>query len=129
MMLHSKKCNNRVDKIHERALRIVYQDYASSFTELLEKDNSTTINNRNIQLLATELFKVKNGLSPSPRKLFMQNVQKVLIASWFFITCLLIFHVVYFIMFKSHFYFVNFNSVLSFIAIFNQVDNEPPILA
>ena len=129
MMLHSKKCNNRVDKINERALRIVYQDYASSFTELLEKDNSTTINNRNIQLLATELFKVKNGLSPSPRKLFMQNVQKVLIASWFFITCLLIFHVVYFIMFKSHFYFVNFNSVLSFIAIFNQVDNEPPILA
>ena len=128
-MLHSKKCNNRVDKINERALRIVYQDYASSFTELLEKDNSTTINNRNIQLLATELFKVKNGLSPSPRKLFMQNVQKVLIASWFFITCLLIFHVVYFIMFKSHFYFVNFNSVLSFIAIFNQVDNEPPILA
>ena len=36
------------------ALRIVYQDNASSFTVLLEKDNSTTIHNRNIQLLATE---------------------------------------------------------------------------
>ena len=108
MMFHRKKCNNRVDKIHQRALRIVYQDYVYSFTEPLEKDNSTTINNRNIQLLATELFKVKNELLPSSRKLF----------SWFFITCLLIFHVVYFIMFKSHFYFVNFKSVLSFIAIF-----------
>ena len=107
-MFHSRKLNSRVNKLHERALRIVYQDYASSFTELLEKDNSTTIHNRNIQLLATELFKVKNELLPSSRKLF----------SWFFITCLLIFHVVYFIMFKSHFYFVNFKSVLSFIAIF-----------
>ena len=62
-MFHSRKLNSRVNKLHERALRIVYQDYASSFTELLEKDNSTTIRNRNIQLLATELFKVKNGFS------------------------------------------------------------------
>ena len=48
----------------KKALRIVYQDYAFSFTEPFEKDNSTTIHNRNFQLLATELFKVKNGLSP-----------------------------------------------------------------
>ena len=34
---------------------MVYQDYASSFTELLEKCNSATIRSRNIQLLATEL--------------------------------------------------------------------------
>ena len=46
------------------ALIIVYQDYASSLTELLEKDNQATIHNRNIKLLAIELFKVKNGLSP-----------------------------------------------------------------
>ena len=32
---------------------MVYQDYASLFTELLEKDNLTTIYNRNIQLLAS----------------------------------------------------------------------------
>ena len=62
-MFHSRKLNSRVNKLHERALRIVYQDYASSFTEFLEKHNSTTIHNRNIQLLATELLKVKNGLS------------------------------------------------------------------
>ena len=107
-LFRSSKLNSRVNKLQERALRIVYQDYASSFTKILEKGNPTTIHNRNIQLLATELFKVKNELLPSSRKLF----------SWFFITCLLIFHVVYFIMFKSHFYFVNFKSVLSFIAIF-----------
>ena len=32
---------------------MVYQDYASLFTELLEKDNLTNIYNRNIQLLAS----------------------------------------------------------------------------
>ena len=75
-MFHSRKLNSRVNKLHERALRIVYQDYASSFTELLEKDNSTTIHNRNIQLLATELFKVKNGLSPPfMNEIFVENAQ------------------------------------------------------
>ena len=75
-MFHSRKLNSRVNQLHERALRIVYQDYASSFTELLEKDNSTTIHNRNIQLLATELFKVKNGLLPPfMNKTFVENAQ------------------------------------------------------
>ena len=61
-MFHSRELNSQINKLHERALRIVNQDYVSSFTELLEKDKSMTIHNRNIQLLATELFKVKNGL-------------------------------------------------------------------
>ena len=75
-MLHSRKLNSRVNKLHERALRIVYQDYASSFTEILEKDNSTAIHNRNIQLLATELFKIKNGLSPPfIKEIFVENAQ------------------------------------------------------
>ena len=64
LMFQSRKVNSQVNKLHVRTFRIVYQDYTSSFTELLEKDNSTTIHNTNIQLLATELFEVKNGLSP-----------------------------------------------------------------
>ena len=50
--------------IHERALRIVYRDENSTFKELLKKDGSVTIHHRNVQLLAIELFKHKNGLSP-----------------------------------------------------------------
>ena len=61
-------------KLHERALRIVYPDYPSSFTELLTKENSTSIHNRNIQLLVTELFKVKNGLLPRfMKEIFVEN--------------------------------------------------------
>ena len=63
-MFHSRKLNERINHIHERALRIVYKDFHSSFQELLTKDNSLNIHHRNLQKLVTEIFKVKNGLSP-----------------------------------------------------------------
>ena len=73
-MFHSRKSINRVNKFHERALRLVCQNYASSFTKFLEKEISTTICNRNIQLLTTELLKAKNGLSPTfMNEVFVEN--------------------------------------------------------
>ena len=63
-MFHSRKMNNHINKIHETSLRIVFNDYRSTFRELLDKDNSVTIHERNIQNLAIELHKVINGLSP-----------------------------------------------------------------
>ena len=63
-MFHSRKLNERINHIHERALRIVYKDFNSSFQELLIEDNSLNIHHRNLQKLVTEIFKVKNGLSP-----------------------------------------------------------------
>ena len=63
-MFHSRKLNNRIDKIHERSLRVVYDDSQSTFRELLNKDNSFTIHERNIQTLAVELYKVVNRTSP-----------------------------------------------------------------
>ena len=66
-MFHSKKINSQVNNFYERALTVVYQDYASFFTELLEKDHSTNIHNRNILLLGTDLFKVKSGRNISEK--------------------------------------------------------------
>ena len=62
-MFHGRKANNRINHIHERALRIVYDDQKSSFQKLLQKDNSCCIHYRNIQTFAIELFKVKNNMS------------------------------------------------------------------
>ena len=57
-MFYSRNTNNKINKLHERALRLVYDDYVSRFEELLEKDNSFTIHRYNIQALCIELYKV-----------------------------------------------------------------------
>ena len=49
-MLHSRTLNNKINRLHERALRIVYSDYKSSFNTLLEKDGFFSIH--------LEIFKV-----------------------------------------------------------------------
>ena len=64
-MFHSRTLNNRINNLHERALRIVYKNKHLSFEELLRKDNSFSIHNRNLQKLAVEMYKVKNDLSPT----------------------------------------------------------------
>ena len=56
----SREVNNKINRLHERCLRLVYSDKQSSFKELLTKDKSVTIHHRNIQKLATEMFKALN---------------------------------------------------------------------
>ena len=63
-MFHSRTLNSRINRIHERALRIVYLDYTSSFEELLIKDKSVKIHEKNLQLLVIEIYKVIHGLAP-----------------------------------------------------------------
>ena len=69
-MFHSRTLNNRINRLHERALRLVYKDSKLSFEALLEQDFSFTIHHRNLQKLATEIYKVKNDISPT----FMKNI-------------------------------------------------------
>ena len=63
-MFHTKQLNNRINSLHEKALRVTYQDRNSSFSELLNLDKSVSIHYRNIKYLLTEIYKVKMGLSP-----------------------------------------------------------------
>ena len=57
--------NNKINRTHERCLRIIiYSEKQSSLEALLEKDASVFIHNRNLQILATEMYKTKNDLSP-----------------------------------------------------------------
>ena len=63
-MCHSRANNGKINRLHERCLRIIYSNKQSSFETLLEKDGSVSIHNRNLQILATEIYKIKNDLSP-----------------------------------------------------------------
>ena len=62
-MFHSRNLNNKIKRIHERAIRLVYQNNLS-FSELLGLDNSVTVHQKNLQVLVTEIYKVKNGIAP-----------------------------------------------------------------
>lgn len=64
-MFCSRTLNNRINKLHERALRILYRDDVSSFKDLLERDKSITVHEYNIKLLSIEMYKVKNGILPN----------------------------------------------------------------
>ena len=63
-MFHSRSLNNRINRLHERGLRMVYKNYNLSFDGLLRKDNSFCIHHRNLQKLATEMYKAYNDISP-----------------------------------------------------------------
>ena len=76
-MLCSRSANNKINKLHERALRIVYYDYNSKFEEFLTKDGSFTIHHQIIQTLATEMFKVHNGFHKSLLKISFIIIMKI----------------------------------------------------
>ena len=58
-MCHSRKINNQINKLHKRALKLVYNDKTYYFRELLERDKSVTFHEINIQVLLTE-----SGVTP-----------------------------------------------------------------
>ena len=73
-MCYSRIINKWIGRLQERCLRIIYGDKQSPIEELLEKDNSISIHDRNIQILAAEIYKVSKSISPPQiTKLFAQR--------------------------------------------------------
>ena len=63
-MFCSRESNYRLNRVHEIALRVISEDYISSFSDLVTVLNEKTIHQRCINFLMTEVFKYLNGLSP-----------------------------------------------------------------
>ena len=75
MFCCSRRLNNRINHIQERGLRIVYRDYTTSFEDLLRKNGTVTVHQRNIQQVAVEMFKAKYGMGSFMMKdIFTFNV-------------------------------------------------------
>ena len=69
--------NNRINKIHERALRFVYKNETFlSFDDLLKRDRSVSIHQKNLQILAIEIYEIKNDLGPKIMKDTFHLIQK-----------------------------------------------------
>ena len=60
-MWHSRTSNSKINKLHEKILRLAYDDKQSTFEELLNKDKSVTIHLRNVHFLHTEMPQIHHG--------------------------------------------------------------------
>ena len=54
---HSRKLNNKINRLHKRCLYIEYKNNLSIFDKLLELHNSISIHHPNLQGLAIGLYK------------------------------------------------------------------------
>ena len=62
-MFHDRLVCKKINKVQERALRIVYKDSCPSFEDLLKKAESVSIHQRNLKLFATEILNSKQSQS------------------------------------------------------------------
>ena len=62
-MFCSRSANSKINKLHERSLRIIYDDSNSKFEDFLTTDSSFIIHHQNIQTLEIEMFKINQGFS------------------------------------------------------------------
>ena len=61
-MFHKRQINDKINKLYERALRIVCNDTVASFKNLLVKDKSFMIHHQNFQSLAIKIYEAIHNL-------------------------------------------------------------------
>ena len=64
-MCHNRTKNNKINRLHERCLHLIYNDKKFSFEEFLEIDSSVSIQDRSLRSLASEMYKIYHGISPN----------------------------------------------------------------
>ena len=63
-MFTPRYLNNALNSIHERALRLIYNDYELPFDRILEANKQKNIHQKNIELLTIEIYKFQAVLTP-----------------------------------------------------------------
>ena len=67
------RISNNINRLHERLLRYILNDYPSDFNILPENDNDICNHHRNIQAFLIEVFKMKNELAPPIMELILNK--------------------------------------------------------
>ena len=66
----SKRNTNKLERLHYRALKFIYQDFSSSYDDLIERAGVSTLEMRRMRQLAIEVFKILAGDRPT----YMSNL-------------------------------------------------------
>ena len=64
-MFCGKTANNTINRLHKRALRVLYREYGASFEDLLRRSGELTVRCKNLQKLLLEIYKCINAACPS----------------------------------------------------------------
>ena len=81
-MFRSQHTNNKIKKLHERALRFAYDDNVSTFDQLLAMDKSFCIQHQIIQRLLIEIYKALHDISgKSLKELFVKGESTISLCS------------------------------------------------
>lgn len=63
-MFCSRISNNLINKIHERSLRLITNDYNNDYETLLKSSDEICNHHRNIQTLMIEMYKIYHNIAP-----------------------------------------------------------------
>ena len=80
-MFHSRRTNKKINRLHERALRIAYDDEVSTFDQLLTMDKYFCIHHQNIQKLLIEIYKAIHISGNSLKELFVKRESTISLRS------------------------------------------------
>ena len=59
-LFHSRSLNNKINRLYKKVLRLSNRNKITlSFEELLKEAETVNIHQRNLQILATEIYKAK----------------------------------------------------------------------
>ena len=76
-MFHIRRTNNKINRLHESALKIVsitYDDDASTFDQLITMGKSFCIHHQNIEILLPEIYMaIYNIFGNSLKELFVKT--------------------------------------------------------
>jgi hypothetical protein len=59
-----KRRSNKLENLQKRGLRIVFDDYESSYESLLDKARLSSLNDGRLSTILTEVYKARNGKAP-----------------------------------------------------------------
>ena len=72
-MFTNKKSMLKVNEIHRRTIRVVYDDYNSTYEELLASHNNISIHQKHLKHLAIEVYKSLANMNPELIWPFFKN--------------------------------------------------------